>query len=62
MHSGLRKGEFLELRWKQVDFLRQEIRVGKSKTKAGTNRIVPLNRQALAVLARLGVAFPRPGA
>ena len=50
LHTGLRKHELTDLTWAQVDLLRQEIRVGRAKSVKGSNRIVPLNAQALGVL------------
>jgi len=50
LHTGLRKGEIQSLRWGQIDFLNQELTVGRAKTVAGTGRVVPLNARALATL------------
>jgi integrase len=36
--------------WGQVDFFAKSLAVGKSKTAAGTGRIIPLNPRALAAL------------
>jgi integrase len=58
LNTGLRFGELVGLRWKQADLAAGRLVVGKSKTKAGTGRIVPLNAQARAVLAMWADRFP----
>ena len=49
--TGMRKGEILDLCWKDVDLANQ--RVYLTETKNGTMRVVPLNRLATAVLKGL---------
>lgn len=56
--SGMRLGETQNLRrndlalvWKDGAILRGEITVGKSKTAAGTGRVIPLSRRACACLS-----------
>ena len=46
--TGLRKGELLNLRWKDVDFDRREIRL--NDTKAGRSHVVPLSAPAVKIL------------
>jgi len=46
----MRASEIRGLTWAQVDFLASALTVGKSKTSAGTGRLIPLNPRALAVL------------
>jgi integrase len=58
MHTGLRKGEVLSLRWQQVDFLNQEVTVGRSKTAAGSNRVIPLNERAFQTFKSWAGNFP----
>jgi integrase len=58
IHTGLRNEELRLLRWRQVDFLREEITVGKSKTKGGEGRIVPLSDTALQRLKEWRSQFP----
>jgi integrase len=41
LHTGMRRGEILSLRWNQVDFVRGLILV--QRTKSGRDRIVPMN-------------------
>ncbi len=55
-HTGMRRGELLSLRWSQVDFCRGIVHVHSSttfKVKAGSDRVVPLNSEARAVLLAL---------
>jgi integrase len=51
LNTGMRASEIRGLAWGQVDFLGKALTVGKSKTAAGTGRIIPLNPRAVAVLA-----------
>jgi integrase len=52
LHTGLRKGELLGLRWEQIDFTRGVIALGR-RTKSGKGRDVPLNQELYTVLAPL---------
>lgn len=58
INTGMRAGEIRGLKWGQVDFLSYSLTVGKSKTAAGTGRIIPLNPRALAVLSHWRGLFP----
>jgi integrase len=50
-NCGLRDKELRELRWQQIDLVHKKtLTVGKSKTDAGTGRVIPLNDTVLAVL------------
>lgn len=51
LHTGMRRGEILNLRWKQVDFEKRLVTV--LLTKSGKNRLIPLNDVLMADLARL---------
>jgi len=58
--TGLRMGELLALRWGEVDFAAETIRVvrsftigGESSPKSGKPRSVPMVREVAGVLARL---------
>jgi integrase len=51
INTGMRSSELRRLRWEQVDFFEKSLLVGKSKTRAGTGRIIPLNARAVAVLS-----------
>lgn len=46
------------MRWEQVDLQRRTVRVGKSKTEAGTGRTIPLNMKASEVLKFWAEQFP----
>lgn len=48
--TALRPGEIQELEWAEVDFDAAEIRIPKEKMKMKTPHLVPLSRQALAIL------------
>lgn len=58
IHTGLRNEELRLLRWRQVDFMREEITVGKSKTKGGEGRVLPLSDTALQCLRDWRGQFP----
>lgn len=58
LHTGMRNEELRMLRWQQVDFLRREVRVGKSKTKGGEGRVIPLTNKATACLQEWKSKFP----
>lgn len=50
-NCGLRDKELRELRWRQVDLVhKKQLTVGKSKTEAGTGRVIPLNDTVLTAL------------
>ncbi len=48
LHTGMRRGEILSLRWAEVDLERNVIHVTKTKTKR--NRAIPVNSLLRAVL------------
>jgi hypothetical protein len=51
LNCGLRDKELRELRWRQIDLVhKKQLTVGKSKTEAGTGRVIPLNETVLAAL------------
>jgi integrase len=52
LHTGLRKGELLALRWEQIDMARGQIALGND-TKSGHGRDVPMNSAVYAALAPL---------
>lgn len=58
LNTGMRYSELRLLRWQQVDLDRQTVRVGKSKTEAGTGRVIPLNDRATKVLQFWADQFP----
>jgi integrase len=58
INTGMRASEIRALTWAQVDFFAKSLTVGKSKTAAGTGRIIPLNPRAVAVLTHWRGLFP----
>ncbi len=58
LNTGLRRGELVGLRWSQVDLEGRRLTVGKSKTKAGSGRRVPLNDRAFSALSAWVKQFP----
>jgi integrase len=51
LNTGLRDKELREIWWEQVDLVHKKaLTVGRSKTEAGTGRIIPLNETAVAAL------------
>jgi integrase len=59
LNTGMRYSELRLLRWVQVDLKRRTVRVGKSKTEAGTGRTIPLNDRATKVLQFWSERFPK---
>lgn len=58
LNTGMRYSELRLLRWQQLDLPRRTVRVGKSKTEAGTGRTIPLNTKAAEVLKFWAEQFP----
>jgi integrase len=51
LNCGLRDKELRELRWQQIDLVhKRALTVGKSKTAAGTGRVIPLNDTVMIAL------------
>ena len=51
LNTGLRDKELREIRWEQIDLVdKKALTVGKSKSEAGTGRVIPLNETAMAAL------------
>ncbi len=60
LNCGLRDKELRELRWQQVDLVhKKQLTVGKSKTAAGTGRVIPLNASAVVALEAHAAWFVR---
>jgi integrase len=51
MLTGLRSGEALSLRWRQVDLFNRTVTVGRAKTSSGTGRVIPINDDLAKLLA-----------
>ena len=62
-NTGLRNAELRRARWSQVDLLKAEFQVGKSKTASGEGRIIPLNQAALGAFKDWKSRWPdaKPG-
>jgi len=58
INTGMRASEIRGLTWAHVDFLAKSLTVDRSKTAAGTGRIIPLNPRSVAVLAHWRSLFP----
>lgn len=58
LNTGMRYSEIRLLRYEQVDLERRTVRVGKSKTEAGTGRVIPLNDKATKVMKFWAEQFP----
>jgi integrase len=58
LHTGLRNEELRHLRWRQANLLGEAVTVGKSKTRGGEGRVVPLSDTALAALKAWRSQFP----
>jgi len=60
LNTGLRDKELRQIRWEQIDLIdKKALMVGKSKTAAGTGRIIPLNETALAALVEHAAWYTR---
>jgi integrase len=57
-NTGLRGAELRCARWSQVDFDKREFQVGKSKTRGGDGRIVPLNQVAIDAFTAWRARWP----
>lgn len=53
LHTGCRKNELLQLKWKSVDFHRSIITIEAETTKTGKRRYLPMNRSARDALLSL---------
>jgi integrase len=60
LNTGMRSSELRLLTWGQVDFLAKSLLVGKSKTAAGTGRVIPLNARAMAMMSYWRGLFSNP--
>lgn len=64
LHTGMRRSEILHLRWQDLDFRREEIRVENMEghlTKSGRNRVVPMTesvRDHFKSKRGIGFLFP----
>jgi excisionase family DNA binding protein len=51
LHTGMRRGEILNLKWQNVDFDKREIKITESKS--GKGRVIPVNPVLFALLVGL---------
>jgi len=58
LNTCMRYSELRLLQWVQVDFVNRTLTVGKSKTDAGTGRVLPLNDRAFAIVSYWAGLFP----
>jgi integrase len=58
LETGARYNVIRNLQWCHVDFNKREVKFGKDKTKAGTDRKVPLSPRAHATLKFWSEKFP----
>jgi integrase len=58
INTALRNSELRCARWHQVDFLKAEFQVGEAKTEGSEDRVVPLNKSALAALTEWRSRWP----
>ena len=60
LHTGMRRGELLELEWGNVDLDRREIVVKPESEKVGRGRVVPMTPDLHVMLAALKMARSCP--
>ncbi len=53
LHTGMRRGEILDLKWQNVDLLRRAIRVVKSKN--GEKRTIPMSNTLFNLLKSVSI-------
>lgn len=59
LHTGMRRGEILGLRWQDVDFKGKVAVITAERTKGKRNRFIPLNTVAMEVLRELPHSLDR---
>ncbi len=66
LNTGLRQGELFSMEWRQIDIERKTLVVLASHSKGNRTRTIPLNAEALGVLAAIqpedasGLVFKSP--
>lgn len=51
MNTGMRRGEVLQLKWRDVDLVNQRLTIRAETAKANKTRHIPLNSKAISALA-----------
>lgn len=59
LHTGMRRGELLAIRWGRVDLGRREILIEAATEKAGRGRVVPMTDALHERMAALRREYPR---
>jgi integrase len=60
LNTGLRVKELREIRWEQIDLIHKKaLTVGKSKSEAGTGRVISLKETAMAALVTHAAWYTR---
>jgi integrase len=59
LNTATRKDELRLLQWKQIDWKERTVTVGKSKSAAGTGRVIPLNLLAFHALVKWAGRSPQ---
>ena len=59
LSTEMRHDELRLLRWIQIDFVHEAIKVGRSKTEHGAGRAVHLNKRALTAIRDWAKQFPK---
>lgn len=60
VNTGLRVSELRTLQWRQIDLIERGLIVGKSKTRGGEGRSVPLNQDAFKAITEWRLNFVSP--
>lgn len=58
LHTGLRNGELRQLCWHQLDLMERTLTVGRSKTRGGEGRVIPLSRLSSECMQEWRSRFP----
>ncbi len=58
LNTGMRYSEIRLLKWEQIEFVGRTVTVGRTKTKAGSGRVIPLNDRITAILQFWAGQFP----
>jgi integrase len=52
-HTGMRRGEIVNLTWDRVDLKKMTINLKAEHTKTGRGRVVPINEELAGILAKI---------